>query len=156
MWTKLHFQPIEAVSRYRDPQLVVTKIYLNLQNLSQNVYDCRRFETYSIFKNFIYSMRSLRYKKTIIKSTSVLQVLVRILQMYRRDVGLDDYWSCLCCVFYHVYIDSRLLWCRWYPANTKHLHDICTTSAQRLRRWADVVQISYKCFVAFHLAVSLL
>ena len=33
------------------------------------------------------------------------------------------------------------------PANTKHLHSFCTTSAQRLRRWADVVQKLYKCFV---------
>ena len=33
------------------------------------------------------------------------------------------------------------------PVNTKHLHNICTTSAQRLRRWADVVQILYECFV---------
>ena len=33
------------------------------------------------------------------------------------------------------------------PANTKHLYDICTTSAQRLRRWSNIVQMSYKCFV---------
>ena len=32
-------------------------------------------------------------------------------------------------------------------ANTKHKYNICTTSAQRLRRWADVVQMSYKCFM---------
>ena len=28
-----------------------------------------------------------------------------------------------------------------YQANTKHLYNICTMSAQRLRRWADVVQM---------------
>ena len=33
------------------------------------------------------------------------------------------------------------------PANTKHLYSICTTSAQRLRRWANIVQMLYKCFV---------
>ena len=33
------------------------------------------------------------------------------------------------------------------PANTKHLHNICTTSAQRLRRWSHIVQMLYKCFV---------
>ena len=33
------------------------------------------------------------------------------------------------------------------PANTKHLYDIFTTSDQRRRRWADVVQITlYKCY----------
>ena len=32
------------------------------------------------------------------------------------------------------------------PANTKHLNNICTTSAQRLRRWANIVQLVYKCF----------
>ena len=33
------------------------------------------------------------------------------------------------------------------PANTKHLYTICTTSAQRLRRWSNIVQMLYKCFV---------
>ena len=31
--------------------------------------------------------------------------------------------------------------------NTKHLYNICTTSAQRLRRWSDVIQMLYKRFV---------
>ena len=33
------------------------------------------------------------------------------------------------------------------PANTKHLYDIYTTSAQRRKRWADVLYMLYKCFV---------
>ena len=33
------------------------------------------------------------------------------------------------------------------PVNTKHLHNICTMLGQRRRRWADVVQMLYKCFV---------
>ena len=33
------------------------------------------------------------------------------------------------------------------PASTKHLYNICTTSAQSLRRWFDIVQMLYKCFV---------
>ena len=32
-------------------------------------------------------------------------------------------------------------------ANTKHLNNICTKSVQRRRRWVDVVQMLYKCFV---------
>ena len=32
-------------------------------------------------------------------------------------------------------------------ANTKHLYNICTTSAQRLRCWSKIVQILYKCFM---------
>ena len=35
----------------------------------------------------------------------------------------------------------------YYPANTKHLYNICTMLDQRRRRWADVVQMLYKCFV---------
>ena len=31
--------------------------------------------------------------------------------------------------------------------NTKHLYNICTMLDQRRRRWADVVQMLYKCFV---------
>ena len=34
-----------------------------------------------------------------------------------------------------------------HPANTKHLYNICTTSAQRLRRWSNIIQMLYKCFV---------
>ena len=34
-----------------------------------------------------------------------------------------------------------------YPAGTKHLYNISTMSAQRLRRWSDIVQMLYKCFV---------
>ena len=34
-----------------------------------------------------------------------------------------------------------------HPASTKHLCNICTMSAQRLRRWSDIVQMLYKCFV---------
>ena len=33
------------------------------------------------------------------------------------------------------------------PASTKHLYNISTTSAQRLRRWSNIVQMLYKCFV---------
>ena len=33
------------------------------------------------------------------------------------------------------------------PVNTKHLYNICTMLDQRRRRWADVVQMLYKCFV---------
>ena len=31
--------------------------------------------------------------------------------------------------------------------NTKRLYNICTMLDQRRRRWADVVQMLYKCFV---------
>ena len=33
------------------------------------------------------------------------------------------------------------------PANTQHFYNICKPSDQRLRRWAVVVQMLYKCFV---------
>ena len=34
-----------------------------------------------------------------------------------------------------------------YSLNTKHLYNICAMLDQRRRRWADVVQMLYKCFV---------
>ena len=36
---------------------------------------------------------------------------------------------------------------RCISQQTKHLYNICTMLAQRLRRWADIVQMLYKCFV---------
>ena len=41
----------------------------------------------------------------------------------------------------------RVSWAAFNPVNTKHLYNICTMLDQRRRRWADVVQILYKCFV---------
>ena len=35
------------------------------------------------------------------------------------------------------------------PADKKHLYDICTTTAQRLGRWADVVQMLYRWFFVY-------
>ena len=37
-----------------------------------------------------------------------------------------------------------IVWRHNHPADTKHLYDICTTSAQRLRRWSNIVQMLYK------------
>ena len=34
-----------------------------------------------------------------------------------------------------------------YPANTNHLYNICTMLDQRRRRWPDVVQMLYTCFM---------
>ena len=36
---------------------------------------------------------------------------------------------------------------RGQPVNTKHLYNICTSSAQRIRRRSDIEQMLYKCFV---------
>ena len=33
------------------------------------------------------------------------------------------------------------------PANTNQVYNIHTTSAQRLRRWSNIVYMLYKCFV---------
>ena len=43
--------------------------------------------------------------------------------------------------------DAIQIMIRAYPANTKHLYNICTMLDQRRRRWADAVQMLYKCFV---------
>ena len=42
-----------------------------------------------------------------------------------------------------------------YSVNTKHLYNICTMSVQRLRRWTDIVQMLYKCFVCTDLVTRL-
>ena len=49
------------------------------------------------------------------------------------SVSLIPYW----------WIEDKVSFGVYYnPANTKHLHNICTTSAQRHRRWSNM---SYKC-----------
>ena len=37
--------------------------------------------------------------------------------------------------------------CGVVPENKKHLYNICTMLDQRRRRWDDVVQMLYRCFV---------
>ena len=50
---------------------------------------------------------------------------------------------------YTVRRQSHVPRCRYdiCPANTEHLYNICTMLGQRCRRWTDVVQMLYKCFV---------
>ena len=45
------------------------------------------------------------------------------------------------CKIFHLTYDIRV---EHFQANTKHLYNICTTPAQRLRRWSNVVQMLYK------------
>ena len=44
-------------------------------------------------------------------------------------------------------ITDHMIVCCAAPENTKHLCNICTMLDQRRRRWTDVVQMLYKCFV---------
>ena len=46
----------------------------------------------------------------------------------------------------HHFAHARLFFCV-IPANTKHLYNIYTTSAQCLRRWPNIAIMLYKCFV---------
>ena len=47
----------------------------------------------------------------------------------------------------HLALGERVCWLGCNPANTKHLYNICTTSVQHRRRWANIVQVLYKSFV---------
>ena len=47
----------------------------------------------------------------------------------------------------HVWQGIILLLVGLYLANTKHLYNLCRTSAQRLRHWSNIAQMLYKCFV---------
>ena len=50
---------------------------------------------------------------------------------------------------HHIYtLTTVIIYFSYYatPANRKHLNDMCTMPAQRLR-WSNIVQMLYKCFV---------
>ena len=61
----------------------------------------------------------------------------------------------LLCHYFSVYmVDSvELKWCT--PANTKHLHNIYTTSAPRLRGWSHIVYMLYTCFICAGACIQL-
>ena len=44
---------------------------------------------------------------------------------------------------------------RSIPTSTKHLYNMCTMSAQRLRRWSNIVHMLYKCFVFAGIALQI-
>ena len=50
-------------------------------------------------------------------------------------------------VYSHLSITVKPFYILNIPANTKHFYNICTASAQRIRRWSSSVQMLYKCFV---------
>ena len=52
-------------------------------------------------------------------------------------------------------ITASLL-CVSCPADTKHLYNICTMSAQRLRRWSNIIHMLYKCFAVLVLVLPLM
>ena len=60
--------------------------------------------------------------------------------------------GCICKIFviprnYFIFLLTAI------PANTKHLYNTCTSSAQQLRRWSNIVQLLYKCFVFAYLYI---
>ena len=50
-------------------------------------------------------------------------------------------------ICYLIFYNTNKFTINNFSANTKHLYTICTTSAQLLRRWSNIVQMLYKCFV---------
>ena len=83
------------------------------------------------------------YTGTVCVSTDNVQALLQAASMLHL-AGLRTY----CSQFLQVHIDpGNCLGKNVIRANTKHLYNICTTSAQRLRLWSNIVQKLYKCFV---------
>ena len=71
----------------------------------------------------------------------------------KSDIGPTlEHWLLCVVAMRTIYLHDRSHWTTvsslgTYPANTKHLYNLWTTSAQRLRRWSNIVQMLYKCFV---------
>ena len=55
----------------------------------------------------------------------------------------------------HSFTDTYNRWQNNFPVITKHLYTICTRLDQLRRRWADVVQMLYKCFLFAGLGLTL-
>ena len=55
---------------------------------------------------------------------------------------------CVICYFLpdQLAVSMANRWVVLNPSKHKHLYNICTTPAQLLRRWSDIVQMLYKCF----------
>ena len=55
--------------------------------------------------------------------------------------------SCLLVFRFFAGFSYLMRYCGAGPANTKYLYNICTTTAQRLRRWSNNLQMLDKCLV---------
>ena len=89
-------------------------------------------------------------------SSTLVQHCTNVIHMFCvcriiQHVAVQSLWSPASTAFSALPIKALLLFVMGYhrsiPAITKHLYNICTMSDQRRRRWADVVQMLYKCFV---------
>ena len=70
-------------------------------------------------------------------------------QLFQCSANISDVDTTFMGHFFKHSIPSkhRRRWDKYSPANTKRLYNICTTSAQRLRRWFNIVQMLYKYLV---------
>ena len=84
-------------------------------------------------------------EKLEIAKSNAKQLTLRWLKLTRSLTGgLYQLYA----MVYSVFVEERgLHGLNTFPANTKHLYNMCTTSAQRLRRWSNIAQILNKCFV---------
>ena len=81
---------------------------------------------------------------------NVFKITLFLFFINKKTMQNEDSWSTLLqCYCGNFFLTSIFIYmCMYtYPVNTKQLYNICTTSAQRLRRWSNIVQMLYKCLV---------
>ena len=94
-------------------------------------------------------------KKCFFISWSI-QIILYLLYFNMKNKGEYASRIVLCEIFVIAIVLSAChnQWRDNIPANKKQKHNICTMLDQRRRRWADVVQILYKCFVFAWMTVN--
>ena len=66
-----YFQPLEVVSRYRDPQLQVTGNLGYLRNLSPNIYQCFKIENIFYFYQMVIQVLIKHRTATLVFNSSM-------------------------------------------------------------------------------------
>ena len=103
--------------------------------------ESRLLGIYKLIKNRIIFYIST--KKTSVDMVNTYKHVLKLLVAGGKNKivkASSDFNNDLCCLGWLIISNT-------YPANTKHLYNICTTSDQRLRRCYIIVQMLYKCFV---------
>ena len=71
----------------------------------------------------------------------IIIIIIIIVYVLEKNCWLSS-------LFHRVdHVGDFVFQCDLHPVNTKHLYNIYTMLDRRRRRWADVVQMLYKCFV---------
>ena len=147
----LNFHPLEVVSRCRDPQLQVSENYSDLTKWGPTIFkSCWLMSDFifTIFKMWYLMYLIIKIKTQMYAAPAVKGLASSAQKLYFFFITIFHPFGRICCALVAINDFYIFIWraislgvhnAQSSPVMTKHLYDICIISAQRLRRWPNIV-----------------